>query len=89
MTTKICNNCKESKDINQFGKRILNSGTVHIKCTCKKCLALKKREYYYLNIDKTCAQTICECGSLQHVNNMKRHVKTNKHIKYLEAHNKK
>ena len=89
MTSKNCTMCNESKNINQFGMCTLKTGTIRIRSVCNKCRALKQREYYNLTIDKTCAQTICECGSLQHVHNMKRHVQTNKHKKYLEANIKK
>ena len=88
MTSKICNTCKESKDINEFGKYKLKSGTIHMRGICNTCRALKQREYYSRNTDKINALVVCECGSLKPAQNLARHRQTKIHKLCLSLQNK-
>ncbi len=54
----------------------------------EKCLALQKSRYYNKR-DEICkkkkVKITCECGSRFRKSDRKRHLRTKKHIKYLES----
>ena len=84
MTSKICKECGESKPINDF-----TAG----KAVCKECRAIKRRSDYKQtkpSISTEPKQKLesnskiqCECGSTYALYNKSRHLKTKKHINYI------
>ena len=50
MKTKICNTCKQEKNISEFYQTKFKE-KVKIKSSCKKCVCEKEREIYFEGMD--------------------------------------
>ena len=64
-----------------YQKRILKDGTIKIYSynTDKEY----NNKYYNENKENLLKKTICECGGSYHTMNKMRHIRTNKHNKYI------